>query len=131
RHTTQSNFKLTIGGFVSTQSACTTECGDGIVAGDELCDDGDDNGRGYGFCSEECTPGPRCGDGEKNGEEQCDNGVNLTGYMESSQGDECAPGCVLPPSCGDGELNANFGEQCDSGEDNTGEYDGCNQDCTL
>jgi fibro-slime domain-containing protein len=130
RHTRYSNFKLTIGGFVSTHSTCSTECGDGVVAGDELCDDGADNGSGYGFCTEQCTPGPRCGDGEKTDEEQCDNGVNLDGYAGSGD-DECAPGCVLPPTCGDGNLNANFGEQCDNGEDNTGDYNGCNEDCTL
>lgn len=131
RHTDKSNFKLTIGGFVSAASACVTDCGDGIVAGDELCDDGDDNGSGYGFCTEECLPGPRCGDGEKNGDEQCDNGVNLGGYVRESTDDACAPGCVLPARCGDGDLNANFGEQCDDGEDNDGRYDGCNEDCSL
>lgn len=131
RHTSLSNFKLTIGGFVSTSSRCTTQCGDGIVAGDELCDDGDKNGSGYGFCNDDCTPGPRCGDGVKSHDEQCDNGVNLDGYADPSVEDGCAPGCVLPPSCGDGELNANFGEQCDNGDDNDGRYNGCNQDCTL
>ncbi len=131
RRTSQSNFKLTIGGFVSARSACVTDCGDGVVAGDELCDDGEDNGSGYGFCTEDCLPGPRCGDAEKNGEEQCDNGVNLGGYVRESTADACAPGCVLPARCGDGQLNANFGEQCDDGDDNDGSYGGCNEDCTL
>src|SRR5690606_7172891 len=66
RHTDKSNFKLTIGGFASADTTCKTECGDGIVAGDELCDDGENNGAGYGFCTDTCTPGPRCGDGEVN-----------------------------------------------------------------
>lgn len=131
RHTARSNFKLTIGGFVATGTSCATECGDGIVAGDELCDDGEDNGSGYGFCTDTCEPGPRCGDGEQNGDEQCDNGTNLDGYSSESSEDACAPGCVLPPRCGDSEVNANFGEQCDDGEDNDGQYDGCNADCTL
>lgn len=131
RHTDKSNFKLTIGGFVASGTTCITDCGDGIVAGDELCDDGEDNGRGYGFCTETCEPGPRCGDAKKNGEEECDNGTNLDGYLRESSGDACAPGCVLPPRCGDSEVNANFGEQCDDGEDNDGRYNGCNEDCTL
>lgn len=131
RHTGYSNFKLTIGGFVSASSTCSTQCGDGLVAGDELCDDGDDNGSGYGFCTKACTPGPRCGDGERSHDEQCDNGVNLDAYDDPAADNECAPGCVLPPSCGDGQLNASFGERCDNGDDNDGRYNGCNQDCTL
>lgn len=131
RHTSQSNFKLTIGGFLSTSTECETDCGDGIVAGSELCDDGADNGAGYGFCESDCTPGPRCGDGEVNGDEACDNGVNLSGYQAASEENPCAPGCVLPPFCGDGQLDGAFGEQCDDGEDNTGEYGGCNSDCSI
>lgn len=131
RHTGESNFKLTIGGFLSATTRCETECGDGIVAGAELCDDGDKNGAGYGFCDSDCTPGPRCGDGDKNGDEACDNGVNLSGYQASSEEDPCAPGCVLPPYCGDGQLDGAFGEQCDDGDDNSGKYGGCNADCTL
>ena len=33
------------------------------------------------------------------------------------------------PYCGDGMVNGP--EQCDEGDDNTGEYGGCNPDCTL
>jgi fibro-slime domain-containing protein len=131
RHTDKSNFKLTIGGFVSSSSSCVTHCGDGIVAGDELCDDGEDNGKGYGYCTEECLPGERCGDGVTNGDEQCDNGINLDGYLRESSEEVCAPGCVLPARCGDGQVDVNFGEQCDDGEDNDGRYGGCNPDCTL
>ena len=131
RHTNQSNFKLTIGGFVSSKTTCSTVCGDGVVAGDELCDDGEDNGSGYGFCSDTCTPGERCGDGEVNGDEACDDGINLSGYQSDGE-ENCAPGCVLPSRCGDGVLDARFGEQCDDGaEDNDGRYGGCNDDCTL
>lgn len=131
RHTSQSNFKLTIGGFLSATTRCETECGDGIVAGSELCDDGENNGAGYGFCQTDCSPGPRCGDGEVNGDEVCDNGVNLSGYQSASEENPCAPGCVLPSYCGDGRLDGAFGEQCDDGEENTGEYGGCNADCTI
>jgi cysteine-rich repeat protein len=64
-------------------SACTTVCGDGIVAGDEACDDGG-TATGDG-CDASCTtePGwhcigqpsvcdPTCGDGLIRGDEECD-----------------------------------------------------------
>ncbi len=131
RRITESNFKLSLKGFSSTASDCRSICGDGTVTADEACDDGQDNGTGYGFCAEDCTPGPRCGDGIVNDDspEQCDNGQNLDGYAMSS--DACGPGCKLPPTCGDGFLDARFGEACDAGENNDGSYGGCNEDCTL
>ena len=131
RRTDESNFKLSIGGFVASTTTCETKCGDNIVAGDEICDDGENNGAGYGFCTEQCTPGEHCGDGEVNGDEVCDNGVNLSGYLHDEIEGACAPGCVLPPHCGDGRLDSEFGEECDEGSENTGEYGGCNVDCTL
>ncbi len=130
RHTCQSNYKLTLSGFAQRSSVCGSVCGDGIVAGNERCDDGENNGAGYGFCKSDCTPGPRCGDGVLNGDEECDNGLNLDGYY--AEDGDCAPGCVYPPYCGDGEPNPSFGEECDLGTDgNTGEYDGCAATCVL
>lgn len=130
RHTYESNFRLTLKGFNHSKTECTATCGDGIVAGDEVCDDGAENGAGYGFCGVDCELGPRCGDGvlDPDSPEQCDNGLNLDAYDTGD--DACAPGCVLPPRCGDGFLDTGFGEECDDG-DNTGEYGGCNDDCTL
>lgn len=136
RHTCQSNYKLTLSNFAQRSSSCTTLCGDGVIAGDELCDDGEMNGAGYGYCNADCTPGPRCGDGVAQPEwEQCDNGLNLdTYYVEEG---DCAPGCVFPGFCGDGIVSSDFGERCDLGvaEDgvtslNTGAYNGCNSNCT-
>src|SRR5262249_13966780 len=43
RHSTGSNFKLTLSGFLPPRSVCNAICGDGIVAGAEACDDGPNN----------------------------------------------------------------------------------------
>src|SRR5690606_33162902 len=75
RRTGESNFKLSIGGFLAAESSCSSTCGDGIIAGGEQCDDGERNGSGYGFCGDECVLGERCGDSEVNGDEACDDGI--------------------------------------------------------
>ena len=53
RHTSGSNYKLTLNGFVHAISQCKSKCGDGIVAGDEVCDDGKNDGS-YGSCAADC-----------------------------------------------------------------------------
>ena len=129
RHTEASNFNLTLGGFVSAKSECTTECGDGIVVGDEECDDGVNDGS-YGGCTPDCRRGPFCGDGiRQRKHEECDDGVNLTTYSTTGE-PACAPGCRNSGYCGDGEVDALFGEQCDEGK-NAGGYSGCGSDCKL
>jgi hypothetical protein len=66
-------------------------CGDGVVEGDEVCDDGVNDG-GYGGCNADCTaPGPFCGDGEANGEEPCDDGDDV-------DGNGCNVDCVVSGS---------------------------------
>ena len=116
RHTTQSNFQLTLNGFGRSQSVCTPICGDGIVVKGEVCDDGPLNGT-YGHCNANCTGlGPHCGDGVLQAAEgeECDDGVNLTTYgINGKPG--CAPGCKLSPFCGDSKTDSLFGEQCDNG----------------
>jgi cysteine-rich repeat protein len=109
-------------------TSCESTCGDGVLAGDERCDDGESNGAGYGFCTEDCQPGPRCGDGVLNGNESSDNGANLDNY--ATRAEACAPGCNPPAFCGDGAIDAAYGEACDDGE-NAGGYNGCNPDCQL
>jgi fibro-slime domain-containing protein len=52
RHSAGSNFKLTLTGFAPTTTACSSMCGDGMVAATEQCDDGNTvDGDG---CSRDC-----------------------------------------------------------------------------
>ena len=89
RHTSASNYKLTLRGFERARTECTSVCGDGIKTRTEACDDGSaDNTGGYGKCNADCTLGPRCGDGVLQADhgEQCDDG-NLV------NGDGCSAAC--------------------------------------
>lgn len=130
RHECGSNFKLTLAGFDAPRSACEEFCGDGVLTRSETCDDGPQNGSGYGFCTEACTPGPRCGDGsvQEEGGEACDNGLNLDRYSTSA--DACGPGCTQPSFCGDAVIDSAFGEECDDGV-NDNAYGGCSDSCGL
>ncbi|HEX4352590.1 MAG TPA: DUF4215 domain-containing protein [Polyangiales bacterium] len=127
RHTSASNFNLTLDGFVSAKSDCAPKCGDGIVAGTETCDDGKNDGS-YGSCSSSCQRGPYCGDGVvQAGHETCDDGVNLTTYSATGMAG-CAPGCKASAYCGDGQLDSTAGEECDDGV-NAGGYGQCGKGC--
>lgn len=130
RHECGSNFKLTLAGFDKPRSVCDEVCGDGVVTRSETCDDGPLNGSGYGFCLDDCTPGPRCGDAIVHADdgEACDNGLNVDRYSTSATA--CGPGCTRPSFCGDGALDGAFGEQCDDGI-NDNSYGGCSEDCGL
>ena len=96
-------------------------CGDGMVTGSEVCDDGVNDGS-YGGCNADCLAlGPNCGDNEVNGDEVCDDGVNDNSYGG------CAADCLaLGPNCGDSEVNGD--EVCDDGV-NDGSYGSCAADC--
>ncbi len=124
RHTTQSNYTLTLGNFVNSTSTCESECGDGVKTPDEQCDDGVNDGS-YGSCTPDCKKGPSCGDGLLQIPfEECDDGVNLSPYGG------CAPGCKLGGSCGDGVVDSLFGEECDDGV-NAGGYGECEAGCMF
>lgn len=126
RHTAGSRFHLTLSGFTTIDSECESDCGDGIVAGNETCDDGVNDGS-YGSCLPNCTHGERCGDGVlQESKEVCDDGVNLTVYSASNQ-PGCAPGCVEGFWCGDGLVQIEHGEKCDDGNNVSG--DSCSPDC--
>ncbi len=127
RHTTGSDYTLTLSGFVHTVSQCSPICGDGLVKGSEVCDDGVNNGA-YGGCEPGCTArAPFCGDGiVQSPQEDCDNGTNAVVYGGLSA-TACGPGCKYAPYCGDGVVSN--GEQCDEGAMN-GTGGGCRADCT-
>lgn len=115
RHPRESNYKLTLSSFETTQSVCQPACGDGVRAAGEECDDGEANDdTTYGACTTECKFGPFCGDGVVNGDEDCDAGRNNTASYGAAAG-SCAPGCRLPSFCGDGIVDARHGESCDGG----------------
>ena len=124
RHTTQSNYKLTLGNFVNGATTCVSVCGDGVKTPNEVCDDGINDGL-YGHCTVNCLFGPHCGDQVVQvPQEECDDGVNLSPYGG------CAPGCKLGSFCGDGIVDSLFGEQCDDGT-NLGGYGMCAPSCHL
>jgi len=127
RRHTRSQYRLTLTNFERAPSTCTSECGDGIVASNEACDDGEMNGVDYGGCSDTCQLTPFCGDGivQEDFGEVCDDGLNLGGSASA-----CSPGCMeMGGRCGDGVTQTELGEQCDDG--NTESGDGCSAECLI
>jgi fibro-slime domain-containing protein len=127
RRTSQSNFRLTLRGFVRARTVCASQCGDGIRTRFEACDEGQNNAPpgSYALCTTECRRGRYCGDGtvDTDAGETCDDGVNRSGYGS------CTPDCRgRGPFCGDGVVQANEGEQCDDGV-NAGGYGKCSSSC--
>jgi cysteine-rich repeat protein len=124
---------LDAGATCGDSGACSPECGNGVVEGEEECDDGldrnapafNDDWR-YNGCTTACRLGPRCGDGTVNGDEECDlgsdNGSDLSQYG-------CALACTRPSFCGDGIPDGELGEECDLGELNGEPKAGCDESC--
>lgn len=97
----------------------TAVCGDGVIEGIEVCDDGVDSA----ICDSDCS-GVLCGDGYTNtvAGELCDPGA--VGLFTAT----CNNDCTIPV-CGDGLGNIPAGEACDDG--NLDDTDLCLNDCTL
>jgi len=79
-------------------------CGDGIICGDEECDDG--NRVNCDACNNNCTR-PRCGDGIMCSNEVCDDGNTVAG-------DGCRVDCLGLEICGDGLWDTGAGEICEN-----------------
>ncbi len=125
RHTTQSNYRLTLSGFDFSGDVCVSDCGDGIHAADEACDDGVNDGS-YGSCTPLCELGPHCGDSTlQSPPEGCDDGQNVDLYGG------CTPACTPGGTCGDGVVDSLFGEECDDGDTVGQGYGTCTADCHL
>jgi cysteine-rich repeat protein len=108
--------------FQGDGQLCKPICGDGVIVGSEVCDDG--NSREGDGCRYDCAGLEICGDGllDPAADEVCDDGNMITG-------DGCDDRCELEPfegPCGDGVLN--LGEECDDSNNVSG--DGCNE-CVL
>ncbi len=125
RHTSGSNFKLDLRGFVKQRSSCEETCGDAIVTIGEVCDDGINDGS-YSGCSADCLSlGGYCGDAIKEGPEICDNGVTVNDGRYNG----CNPDCTPAGTCGDAVVQPR-NEVCDDGI-NDGQYGGCSADCQM
>src|SRR5699024_6842465 len=111
-HTPGSNYTLTLNGFQTSRSTCTSTCGDGIVTAFEVCDDGDNDGS-YGGCMPGCQAlANYCGDGAINGDEACDDGT----LGNDGDYDGCNADCTRAPYCGDGVPQPGISdEECDDG----------------
>lgn len=134
RHTTESNYWLTLSNFLAGRSTCASVCGDGIVTPDEACDLGTAKNTGaYGGCNSDCTLAPYCGDAKtQSPPEQCDDGQNVTLYDPTRT--KCGPGCLSPDYCGDGNVDTSFGETCDNAAANSNSAYGpgsCTAHCTA
>lgn len=99
------------------------ECGDGIKAPVEQCDNGAENSDTKpGACRTTCVPAG-CGDSVVDPQEACDDG-NLRA------GDGCAANCRKLELCGDGIVDPGA-EQCDMGPNNSDTIaDRCRTNCT-
>jgi fibro-slime domain-containing protein len=128
RHTTGSNYKLSLSGFTHALTKCVPTCGDGKISGDETCDDGKNDGS-WGSCLPGCKGrGPYCGDTiVQTPPEACDDGTNLVTYGGVTK--QCGPGCQWAPYCGDG-VTSNA-EECDEGATNGAGYGHCTSTCKL
>lgn len=98
-------------------------CGDGVLRGGEVCDDGSANSDvAPNACRTSCTRA-RCGDAVVDIGEGCDEGA----ANADTEGATCRSSCALA-TCGDGVLDA--GEVCDDGALNAAAGAPCRLTCT-
>jgi len=70
-----------------------------------------------------------CGNAIVDDGEQCDQPGETGVYSQTIVGRQCTPVCVWGPYCGDGILQTAFGEQCDDGNNNDGDF--CSSICRI
>ena len=102
-------------------------CGDGVVEGDEICDDGFEGNQPENMCTPGCIPA-KCGDAyvQPSNGETCDDGAfnaAMPGYGQ------CSTSCVRESFCGDGVVQIEAGEECEPGGGGDGEN--CGAMCKL
>ncbi|MCK5020580.1 MAG: DUF4215 domain-containing protein, partial [Candidatus Peribacteraceae bacterium] len=96
----------------SCDNTCAV-CGDSVTSGNEECDDGTSNSDSTpDACRTSCI-NAYCGDSIQDTGETCDEGGNTV---------NCDNDCTVP-DCGDGITNIAAGEECDDGNEISG--DGC------
>ncbi|MFZ2193403.1 MAG: hypothetical protein WAV31_04135 [Candidatus Moraniibacteriota bacterium] len=113
-----------------TEDCSSVTCGNGIIEGSEICDDGANNGVCPKTCSATCTSntcgGATCGNGVLEGVETCDNGAN-NGVCPKICSTSCTSNtCSV---CGNGILE--LGELCDKGANNGVCPKTCSAGCTF
>jgi fibro-slime domain-containing protein len=116
RHVSESSYRLTLGKFFKTVTACEPVCGDGVRTAGELCDSGgmcmggDRAGSACSVAAALACPGGAC-------QTLNDGGYGHCGASCKSRG----------PYCGDRVKNTAHGEECDDG--NASNLDGCSVQC--
>ena len=142
---------MLVSGCLDWSALYGPRCGNGVVEGNEVCDDGNEDETDA--CTSLCRlPSPYCGDGNVDPGETCDDGnsddedaclsncqsavcgddhtwdgVEQCDDGNLQPGDGCSPGCqVESPTCGNGMLDP--GEPCDDGNDSND--DSCLRGCS-
>ncbi len=162
RHTCASTYTLTLSGFIAHgRRSARPICGDGIVAGNEVCDDGTNDGS-YGGCTARLHRPRSALRRRRRSRRHARRAVRRRHRTTAPRATRAAPTCKL--NCGDGIVEA--GEGCDHGDrqqrrrlrqaatrtarsaprcgdgfkngteqcddgKNDGSYGTCNPDCTL
>jgi cysteine-rich repeat protein len=108
--------------FCNNSFAAVPVCGNGIVEGNEECDNAERNSDpAPNACRTNCVL-PSCGDGVADNGEECDDGRSCYGKCNSNKiPNYCREDCRRA-HCGDGVVDA--GEECD--DQNSDPDDGCN-----
>lgn len=70
-----------------------------------------------------------CGDSVVDVNEDCDSPGEVGNYSTTIAGRECTPICKWGPYCGDGILQTQYGEECDDGNNENGDF--CSATCKI